>query len=300
MVALRAGYLAFVSSLVGTALVAILLLAPPPPPRTIVDALAAPLDGGLAERRTWAVEASTHACMHALGLPYTPRSDPLPTIPDAHLDPVAWAERWGFGIATSVGVAPSLVAADPDARYLAGLQGSARARYVAALYGNGSGQGGCHGSAIDAVHGLRDRELAPLRGPLARLERAIAADPARPTVMAAWDACVCALGIPDADRATLIERMRASFTDRAARVQPDRRLLDAVAADERRVAAGIARCEAAHETQMAVVVAPHEARFVAMHRALLARIGARIRAAEASYPVSPPPFRVPAPAVGGR
>jgi hypothetical protein len=299
VVALRAGYLAFVSSLVGTALVAILFLAPPPPPRTIVDALAAPLDDGLAERRTWAVEASTQACMHALGLPYRPRVGADPVIPDADLDPIAWAERWGFGIATAVGVAAADTA-DPADRYLAGLHGSARARYVAALYGDGTGRGGCHGSAMDAVHGLRDRELAPLRGPLARLERAIAVDPARSRVLAAWDACVRALGIPDTDRATLIERMRASFTERAARVQPDRRLLDAIAADERRVAAGIARCEAGYAAQMAVVVAAHEARFVATHRALLARIGARIRAAEAAYPINPPPMRAPAPAAGGR
>jgi hypothetical protein len=300
VVALRAGYLAFVSSLVGTALVALLLLAPPPPPRTIVDALAAPLDDALAQRRIWAVEATTQACMVALGLPYTPRSDPEPAIPDAHLDPVAWAERWGFGIATSVGKTTPLVAPDPDADYLAGLHGSARARYVAALYGDGTGRGGCHGSAIDAVHGLRDRELAALRGPLADLERAIAVDPARSTAMAAWAACIRALGIPDTHRATLIGRMRASFTDRAARALSDRQLLDAVAEDERRVAAGIARCEADHVAQMAIVVAPHEARFVARHRALLARIGDRIRAVEAAYPVSPPPVRAPDPAVGDR
>jgi hypothetical protein len=51
---------------------------------------------------------------------------------------------------------------------------------------------------------------------------------------------------------------------------------------------------------MAIVVAPHEARFVARHRALLARIGDRIRAVEAAYPVSPPPVRAPDPAVGDR
>lgn len=298
--ALRAGYLAFMLSLVGTAVVVALFMAPPPAPRTIADALAAPLDVGLADRRGWAVQASTRACMAGLGLPYSPISDAHPTIPDAHLDPVAWAERWGFGIATSVGVAEARTVPDPNEGYLAALHGSARATYVKALYGDGTARRGCHGSTFDAVHGLRDRELAPLRRHLAHLEQVVAADPARRGVVAAWEACVRALGIPDTARTTLVDRIRASFTDRAIRVQHDRRLLHAVATEERRIAVGIARCEAAQGAAMAVIAAPHEARFVAAHRALLTRIGARIRAAEAAYPVSPPSGRDPAPEAGGR
>jgi hypothetical protein len=286
--ALRAGSLAFLLSLIGTAVIAAAVLSPRSGPTTIAEAIDAPSSADLDTRRALAVAALTHACMQALGLPYDAVPEPPASIPDAHLDPITWAERWGFGIATAVGAPALAPVEDPNATRLAGLPGPARARYLQALYGDGAGQIGCHGSAVDQVHGLRDRALAPVRSRFEELEGAVAADPATAPVTAAWDGCVRRLGIAATDRATLVERMRQSFTERVAAIAQDPRLVAAVAAEERRIAAGIARCEAEHAERMAVVAAPHEQRFVARYGSLLARIGARIRAAEATYPVSRP------------
>jgi hypothetical protein len=230
--------------------------------------------------------------MAALGLSYDAIPKPPPPIPDAHLDPVAWAARWGFGIATSVGVPAPTLAPDPNADRLATMDAAERARYLVALYGEGRGDDrslGCHGTAVDAVYGLRDRALEPLRERLAALHAAIDHDPAIPVLDADWDTCIRSLGIPLTERSTLIERLLRSFTERTAAVQDDPRVVAAVAEEERRIASGIARCEATHAAGMAAISAPHEAHFVATYRSLLVRIGARIRSAEAAYPLSRPP-----------
>ncbi len=288
MAALRAGYLAFILSVLGTAIVATAVLSGPPVPGTIAEAIGAPTGPELDERRALAVAQRTQGCMAALGFAFDAVPEPPPAIPDAHLAPVAWAERWGFGIATSVGLAVRPAPPDPNAQRMASLPEPARATYVAALYGDGQDDPGCHGAALEAVYGLRDRALAPLRSRLDALQRAIDADPGVPAVERAWDGCVRGLGIARTERATLVERMRRSFSERTAAVLGDERLVAAVAAEERGIAAGIARCEVAFGAGMAAVAAPYEARFVATYHALLERIGARIRAAEAAYPVSPP------------
>lgn len=302
MAALRAGYLVVMLSVLGTLAVALAVLAPPPHrpgPTTVAEALGIGQDATLDRRRALAVALRTHACMAALGLPHDPVPEPPPPIPDAHLDPVAWAARWGFGIATSVRVPAPMLAPDPNADRLATMTGAERARYTVALYGEGRGRDrslGCHGTAVDAVYGLRDRALEPLRERLDALRTTIDGDPAIPALDAGWDACVRSLGIPLTDRSTLIDRMRRSFTERTAAVQADARLVAAVAEEERRIASGIARCEATHAAGMAAISAPYEARFVATYRSLLARIGARIQTAEAAYPLSRPAAPWPRPA----
>lgn len=199
-------------------------------------------------------------------------------------------------IAEAIGAAPD---ATMDERRVLAVAMRTRA-CVAALYGDGAGQAGCHGRALDAVHGLRDRALEPLRERLDGLRTSIEQDPAIPALDAAWDACIRALGIQLTDRATLAARMQRSFTERTAAVRADPRLVAAVAEEEQRVASGIARCKATYTAGMAVIAAPYEARFVATYRSLLARIGARIRSTEAAYPLSRPPAPWPRPAATAR
>ena len=57
---------------------------------------------------------------------------------------------------------------------------------------------------------------------------------------------------------------------------------------ERRVAVGIARCDRDHVTARRRAAEPHERAFVREHAAVLARIGAAIRLAEAAYPPARP------------
>jgi|GEM_PF-3310075 len=184
-------------------------------------------------------------------------------------------------IAEAIGAAPD---ATMDERRVLAVAMRTRA-CMAALHGDGAGQAGCHGRALDAVHGLRDRALEPLRERLDGLRMSIEQDPAIPALDAGWDACV---------------RMERSFTERAAAVRSDPPLVAEVAKEERRVASGIARCKATYTAGMAVIAAPYEARFVATYRSLLARIGLRIRSTEAAYPLSRPPTPWPRPAATAR
>lgn len=292
--ALRAGYVAVLLSMAGTLLVALAILGPPvdpAAPRTVAAALDVPQGPRLEARRALAAARATAACMARLGLAYDPIPAPLPAIPDPQLDPVAWAARWGFGVATSVERPAAARPADADDRQIAAMAELGRTRYLAALFGDGNGSGGCHGAAIASVYGLRDRLLEPLRGPLSELAAAIDGDPGSASAMGRWQACVAATGMADAERSSLVARLRARFVDRVLAAGSDAARLAAIAVEERLVAVTVARCEEDYGRAMAAVGAPHEARFVATYRSLLTRIGARIRAAEAAYPTFAMPGR---------
>src|SRR4029453_5545274 len=70
---------------------------------TIAGVLALDRPGeDLDRRRAEAVAALVARCMAGLGLTWTPWVEPTPTVPDAELDPAAWAARWGFGVSTTV------------------------------------------------------------------------------------------------------------------------------------------------------------------------------------------------------
>lgn len=265
-----------------------------PPPRTVRAALG--LDdtdpSGLTIRQASAVARRTAACMAAHRLPYVAAPEPPPAIPDPDLDPIAWAGRWGFGVATSVGltVAPVL---DPNATYAAALGPTDRARYRRVLFGV-DGRGGCHGAATTGVYGLRDRALAPLRTAFDALARAIDSDPAMRALRGAWRTCASAatagLGIAAADhtRDRLPSVLIEAFAAQARSTPSHPGSLEELRQVERAVAAGIARCESVFIDGREVVAGPHEARFVRAHQAELARIGRTIRDAESALPPAPP------------
>lgn len=254
---------------------------------------AADLDG----RRAAAVAALIARCMAAHGLPYPTAVEAPPAIPDASLDPEAWAARWGFGVSASLGqvsdaadqVAPEDPAApDPVAAFLAERDPTERARYRDALYGTAPAAG-CQPQATETVYGLRPRLLAPLRADLEALEASIEADPAMRPVRDAWTHCASlavrelALGPEATHRERLPGRLLAWFGARAHAVS-DTAARDALFTLERRVAVAVARCEQGFVTARARVAGPHESSFVAAHRAALEAIGAAIRQAEAAYP----------------
>src|SRR4029453_12641471 len=111
--------------------------------------------------RSEAVGVLVARCMQAQGFAWDPWVEPPPAVPDPDLEPVAWAERWGFGVSTFVGRLPEAQAADPNLTALAGLPLPDRTRLRNALYGPRESDPGCLRSANDAVFGLRDRLLTP-------------------------------------------------------------------------------------------------------------------------------------------
>ncbi len=234
----------------------------------VAAALDLPSGPELDARRAVAVAEAATRCLADRGIRMIVPVDPPPDIPDADLDPVAWAERWGFGISTRPAEVEAVRATDVGPA----LEPAARS----ALFGD-AGRPGCHELARIEVYGLRDRLLAPLRPELEALGATIDADPGSLAADVAWIGCVRVLveplgGVPSPAFAGDLEAVRARFAS-----QPP---TDALQALERRVAAGIARCDLARVDARRRAAWPHEAAFVAAHRDRLAAIAAAIRAAE--------------------
>lgn len=284
---MRAGYLTFALAALGLLLVGALAGLPAPRAGSVEASLG--LDGGdaseLERRRALEVAQRTASCMRSLGFAYDPIPEPSIAIPDAGLDPIAWAERWGFGVTTSVGAWPDAAQADANAARAERLPVDERERYARALHGDGTAAG-CHTMATTAVYGLRARALAPLRPHLVELERTIDADPGMDRVRAAWTRCTRSAIAPlgsttiSPDRERLPAWLLGWFAERLQATSSERDRADARAL-ERWVAAGVARCEAAFARDRTAVATPHEAAFLRIHGVAVTRVGVMIRAAEA-------------------
>ena len=291
---MRAAYAALILGIVGGPWLAsrALSTSPTPPPATVAAALALDVDTlAIEARRSEAVAVLTARCMQARGLAWEPWVEMGPTVPDAGLEPVAWAERWGFGVSTTFGLQPVATAADPNLAAVAALSGDDQRRYRDALYGTSEGTDGCQRTANDAVYGLRERLLGPLRPVLTDLDARIAADPGAIQAVEAWRTCVAPIaGSAVPERRTLAGQLIAGFDARvqALSAAPATTAgLVALQAEERRVAATLARCEGRFADARTTVATRFEAAFVAEHRDELMRIGAAIRDAEAALPRLP-------------
>lgn len=255
-------------------------------PTTVEAALRIHGDPSLDRRRADAVAVLTADCMRQRGLPWLAVPEPAPQLPDPDLDPVEWARRWGFGLSTMVGAAPAQTREDANMAGSDGADPSTRAAYRRALHGQ-DGTPGCHDIASDAVFGLRDRLLAPMRDALDGLDARISADPAARQAVATWRKCVrpIATGLA-ADRRSLAGNLVGRYDARVRNLAGLRSIavLAALQADERRVATVVAECELAYAAARAAAAAPHEATFVVEHHGALTTIGAAIRAAEAALP----------------
>jgi hypothetical protein len=245
----------------------------------------------LARRRAEAVAVLTAECMARRGVRWLPVPEAPPSIPDADLGPVDWARRWGFGVSTAIGRAEPAASADSNLAALERATPEQRDAALRALHGDGA-EPGCQVTANGAVYGLRDRLLAPLKGPLDALGARIDADPAAARALRAWRSCVApvAAGLP-LDRRSLPGALLERFARSAGALAPNPGWvagLAALQADERRVATVVARCEEAYTIDRAGVIARHEAEFVGEHLATLDRVGSAIRAAEAALPTLPP------------
>ena len=277
------------TTMVGVAAAATLAPGPPPggrgPLATALDLESGP---ALDRRRAAAVAAITTACMQAAGHRFEPWAEPAPTIPDAGLDPAAWAERWGFGISTATEPVPP-APIDPNLRRLAHLSQPQRARLIADLYGD-SARTGCQPRANDTVYELRERVLAPLRADLTALAAKIEADPVFAKASAGWITCVRA-GLPTQVRAPTrpgaLEAVHEWFVQRAGAASSGADL-GVIQADERRTATAIAHCDAVLHEARRRVAASYEAAFVARHRDRVERLASAIRRAEAAYPSNDP------------
>ena len=261
-------------------------------PTTVAAALGLDrADPELDGRRAEAVAILTADCMRRHGLHWTAVPELAPAIPDEHLDPVAWARRWGFGLSTMVGRRPDPASVGASAAAMEADDLSVREGYRRALHGV-DGSPGCHATATNAVFGARDRLLAPLRPALDALDARIVADPKTQLAAATWRTCVgpVTAGLA-ADRRSLPGALLERYDAQVRRLAGLHSIagLAALQADERRVATVVADCEVAFGAARVSAAARHEAAFVAGHRDALASIGAAIRAAEAGLPTLPPP-----------
>lgn len=291
---MRAAYAALILGLLGgVGLATVVLSVTRPHPATVQAALGLDRpDTTIDRRRAEAVAVLTARCMARLGIPWRPIPEPLPSVPDPTLGPIAWADRWGFGLSTMVGdrplgtLGPLLAPSEPSPSTTADAQPSVVQR---ALHGD-AGTPGCQATATETVYGLRDRLLRPLRTELDALQRAIVADVGLSRALAAWRTCVAAvadgLGL---DRRSLPAALVLRWTRRLAALPADDSAgLVRLQAAERRDAGALARCELAYTTARTAVAAPYEARFVERHWTTLDTIGRQIAAAEASLPTLPP------------
>jgi hypothetical protein len=247
-----------------------------------------PAGAELDARRANAVAALIADCMARLGLSWRPVAEPGPDIPDPALDPVAWADRWGFGVSTTADRPLPPGVADPNLSTLASLPPTAQRDYRLALHGS-PGHHGCHEVATERVYGLRDRLLQPIRADLDGLDADIDADPGTAKALATWRGCVAEVSSGlTIDRRTLPGALMERFANGTAAISGGRVALRALQTEERRVAGVIARCEVAYGAVRRQVAARNEVRFLATHQEALVRIGAAIRAAEAALPTLPP------------
>jgi hypothetical protein len=259
---------------------------------TVASTLAMDVPGvDLERRRAEAVAVLVARCMSEHGFAWEPWVEPAPVLPDADLDPVAWAERWGFGVSTMVGLPAAALPADPNLVALESASREVREAVHGVLHGSGADRG-CIAAATDEVFGLRDRLLAGVRPALVELDQRIAADPAAARVAEVWRSCVAPIADDLArDRVmlagSLIERASARLAG-LGRGPASIAGLAALQADERRRASVLARCEQAFMSERSRFAEAHEAAFVTVHRATLERVGAAIRDAEAAFPTLPP------------
>jgi hypothetical protein len=291
---LRLGYAVAAAAIVALVVTLVAVLpatAPPRLPRTVAQALGDdPARDRLVQRRSAeAIAVRTADCLRRAGIPAVPVLESDPPVPDADLPPIAWAERWGFGVSTAVDAPvaspqpdPNLVAADQ-----AGPGG--RARFLAAFLGR-AGQPGCHETASTSVLGLRDRVTAPLHAAFRDLEAEIDADPAMTAVLTAWRACVrpVAPSLADGPRSAVMPALLEAFAARVAALPGSDARLREIQDDERRVATTIARCEVAYAAAREAAAAPHERAFVVAHRAELAEMRGAIEREVAGWPTLPP------------
>jgi hypothetical protein len=284
----RAAYAALVLGIVGGLGLATAVLSGVRPPVTIAAALGVDDGPDLDSRRATAVAALTTACMRRHGLDWAAVPESLPTVPDASLDPIAWADRWGFGIATMAGMPATSAAPDQNLEALGRMPGPAQAVVRAALHGTVSDRG-CAEQATQEVYGLRDRALAPLRPAFEELTATIDIDPRVVAAVATWRGCVAPVssGLA-AERRTLAGALLERAVARLDDVRAGRADLGSAQREERQDAGMLARCEAAFTDVRARVAQRYEAPFVSRYRAQLASIGATIKAAEAAWPSAAP------------
>lgn len=262
-------------------------LEPTPAPTTIEAALGGPADPAAAavleRRRATAVESLTLDCMTRAGLPYMPVSDPIPVVPDADLAPIAWAERWGFGVSTAVGTATDEAlpgaAGDPNLDRVTAMSEADRVTYLAALFGR-PGRPGCRAIAEDRVRGSRARRLATLEPAMEALRAAVAADPRAIQATEAWRRCLGTAGISADDRQTTVASLVEAIAARVRTAAPES--IPGIQAEERRLAVAVARCETAYGETMAPVQATHERPFVIVHGGELEAIRIALSADDAA------------------
>ena len=287
LAAVRAAYAALILGVVGGLVLATGVLSGRTAARasTVAGVLALDRAGDAPDaRRAEAVAALVARCMTARSLPWTPWIEPPPSIPDAELDPVAWAARWGLGVSTTVGRTEPAPPADPNLDAIGAMASDEREKYRDAL----DGPAGCRTGATDTVYGLRARASAPLQASLRALDRRVAASSAAQRATDAWRRCVEPIaGRRALDRRTLPSGLREDIARRIDDLGLVGGLM-ALQVEERRIAVVLAGCDVRYEQARAEAAAPFEAAYVDEHRPALERIGADIRSAEAALPTLPP------------
>ncbi len=246
-------------------------------------------------REALVVQRRIAACMSALGLSYREFVEPPPAIPDAELGPREWAEKWGFGVSTSVGIAGAMPpATDPNLAYVESLAPDARDAYRVALYGSGATPG-CNGQANDLVYGRHDRLLAGLAAELAGLEDAIARDARMVLADARWMACIADASFRPSSRRRfgqdavelLTRRLEAVMGPPPGDPTIDRSALAGLQSFEIELALRGFDCAEGVRAISDAVRLEYESRFVDGHRAALDEIKAQAARLDADLRLAP-------------
>jgi hypothetical protein len=233
-------------------------------------------------------------------LPYVENVDLPQAPPDAELSPRAWAERWGFGIATSVGVvSPSAPRPDPNLEYVATLSPSQAEQYRTALYGS-STEPGCADQAADRVYGRYEQVLDPLGPEIDQMEQAIRSDTRTITLTMAWLECVSDDDFRPSSREALVPELTEVLQAKLAEVMgppPGRSDFDtaelrAIQRREIELALRTIDCDTRFEHRFSEVRAEHERAFISAHEDELVEVRTQMDAIERSLrlaPASPSP-----------
>lgn len=169
------------------------------------------------------VEELIAECMAEQGFEYVPRTaaGPMPqaatAVEDDGLDPIEYAQQWGYAITTGPpdegpGPSPSPEVVDPNEELRAGMTETERTAYDTALWGvpldpaDGEeyveptgDQRGCHTVANDAVYGSgveEDDPFADLMDEMSRMWESVGTDDRVLAAQAEWAACMTDAGHP--------------------------------------------------------------------------------------------------------
>src|SRR5437773_3278274 len=242
--------------------------------------------GTRAKLEDQATEELVASCMASRGFTYRPRRDGPPQPPDPELAPVEWAEKWGFGIATSVGTSTDeSLEADPNDSYIQSLSGTQRNAFFTALRGAAepaasSAPEGCLPLANDQVYGRYNSVLTPVSDALESIGPDIHQDSRVAPAIADWASCHVGAGLPRDHPERVAQRLASDVSTQLmaimgpppGRPDYDRAALSSLQASDKRVATAVAICSQRFQDAYRPIANEYESRWASLHADTLKQV----------------------------